>query len=191
MGWLARFSPKSKPTTVAKELSRTADNVDIIHRKWVSPRNGFSEDLFVNPDQNSPVAAVIVGRSAEYGSINIGLISRKGNLGNTEQAMEVAGLSFGGMAIGLGADIHATCQELGVSIDKDFNLVLLAHEGAVSDEGRKQTIAARGQKVVLGLRDTSLLSDDATIRNAIVDKMSEELSSMRALGDDSQQRIRG
>ena len=183
MNWLAKFSPKGTSPTALPEVTKPQASFDgvIRHAQWKRPGGGtiWTEDAFVNPDPASPIAAILISRSdGNMASLGIDLVSRESRYNDTVAALQNNELSFGGMAFGISGETVKGLQSLELHVPRYTNTVL-AHDGSITE--KREVITNRARKVMETMQQSSLLSDNPAIRDALMDAMRAQLVSLRSL----------
>lgn len=176
MAWLDKLRPGRAATQEGHPNPQGA----VEHVSWerMGGAGPIREDMFINPDMASPVAAVIVARIGVEGAHHLSMeaVPRMSMGAALDAGLEKHGLSLGGMAFSLPRPAAEALATHGIA-HASHAKALIAHAGTL--EERRDYLVERGRTVMEALKNSDLISTNPAVRAAMTDTMTSTLISLR------------
>ena len=170
-----------------KIIKKALPDKEIVHAKWTE-QNGDHEwqlYVFINPDKNSAVAAIMMSTDATYAGphLCLELVERDGQSSHATEAYRNVGLQFSPMQTSLSDRQEEIFKMLGVGHD-GFSTQIMNYAGSLdgmSFGGKKLDEKGHGQTAWRVFRETDILSSDPAIREALLQAITAQFKSLKAL----------
>lgn len=186
MSWLKKITGGNRSLRQDEKLQ----DAEIQHGQWTYTLNArvhpdgttlaeFTEDIFVNPDQASPVAAILVTRNNSPG-VSVEILPRPGGDYKIQSMLQDTVWSNGCMA-SMSSLSEEAAQQLPKFGIANLGTYVIWGGGAVDIPDVKQQTVQRFQKFVHAIQTSPLISENPEIRAAMVSTMKHELASVRQL----------